>query len=113
MSLYVVSDRYNSGNPKTYRCKVCNEDHLRYIGWENEGDGYVGIDEHLKVEHPERCYKCNKCEELHINKAALAYHKRIHSNIKRWKCDKCDEKYHYKPDLTNHKKIHENIVDNV
>ena len=70
--LYKITDRYNSGNPKSYMCKICGIDYL------HKADSYFKdaerIDKHLIINHPEKCYKCKKCNNLFITQYDKKYH---------------------------------------
>ncbi len=60
MSLYKITDRYSSGNPKIFSCKFCGESCYK-------ADTYFedrAIDTHLKDKHLNEIdskYKCKKC----------------------------------------------------
>ena len=71
MSLYSISSKYKSGNPKTYSCRICNKDGF---WWSSDVSHDLIISFHLTTEHPESCYKCKHCEDLHINKGQLKEH---------------------------------------
>ena len=73
---YHITDRYNSGNPKIYRCNICNKDGFRCMGWDRESpyDNDIGIDEHFVIEHKDKCFKCDCCDKLFISKCILKKH---------------------------------------
>ena len=100
---YHVTDKYSSGNPKIYRCNICNKDGFRKFGWriETQYENGMGIDEHLLTEHKDACFKCKFCDHLGIDKD-MTSHLILKHVDKCFKCDHCVRLFTSKCKLKNH-----------
>lgn len=70
---------FKNGNPRregwsNYKCNIC----LKTLGCQIDrsekseyDNGYPILKQHLIEQHPEYCYRCEKCNVLHINKSDL------------------------------------------
>jgi hypothetical protein len=100
---YIVTDRYSSGNPKEYRCNICDVGGFRKFGWDRTPpyDNMVGIDEHLLTEHKDACFKCKLCDHLQVDKDMSSHTIKEHKD-KCFECDNCNKLFTSKCKLKNH-----------
>ena len=78
--LYTITEKFNSGRPKHFKCNICNKDYLR------DADNYFTddqrIDKHMAThlnEIDER-YVCKICSYVGMTLKDIKQHKKEHTN---------------------------------
>jgi len=74
--LYYICGR----NQNDCRCNICDFVILSFRKVYPLSEN-LDIIEHIKTNHPEYCYKCDKCPDLFTSKADLNRHRKEHKQL--------------------------------